>query len=409
MDINRRAFIKGVGAGVTGTAVGAGIDAAAVASTSHTAPAATDAASDQPVAVPFHGAHQAGVFTPPQRAGAFAAFDITASKADLPKLFQTLAGRARFLATGGATVDGGVGHPPTDSDVVGPVIAADGLSITVSVGASFFDGRFGLTAMKPLHLTAMPTFPNDILIPAWCHGDLTLQICANNPDTVHHALRDLTKHTRGAMQLRWRMNGFQNPPRPTGIQRNLMGFKDGVANPKDIDGDGLVWAAADEPAWAAGGTYQVVRPIRMLVEFWDRVSLSEQEKMFGRKRDSGAPLDGAIETDVPRYDADPKGQIIPLDSHIRLANPRTDETRNTRLLRRGYNYDQGIDLNGNLDVGLIFCCYNQNIARQFEATQKRLADEPLVDYIQPFGGGYFYTLPGLTDAKDWYARTLLSK
>lgn len=44
----------------------------------------------------------------------------------------------------------GVRQPPSDSDVLGPEIPADGLTVAVSVGSSLFDDRFGLAGRRPV-------------------------------------------------------------------------------------------------------------------------------------------------------------------------------------------------------------------------------------------------------------------
>jgi deferrochelatase/peroxidase EfeB len=412
--LSRRRFLgRGAAAGLGALATSGGLTAA-TARAGALPDGATETPAEQAQLSSFEGAHQAAILSEPTPATAFLAFDVVAgSKPELRDLLRTITQRMRLLYAGGQPGNLGPASPPDDNGVLGPELPSRQVAFMLGLGSSLFDDRFGLASLRPAGLTEMTSFPNDDLNPAECGGDLSIQICAHNADNVLHALRDLTKHTRGAMQPRWRIDGFQSPPRPAGTPRNLMGFKDGIANPHTADADEmarLVWLKSQgaEPGWTAGGTYQVARIIRMLVEFWDRVSLDEQETMFGRRRASGAPLDGTDEFDVPDYAGDPKGAKIPLDAHIRLANPRTDATASSRLLRRAYNYDRGIDGNGNLDMGLLFTSYQQDIARQFVATQTRLIDEPLVDYISPTGGGYFFCPRGLGgDASEYFGSALV--
>ena len=413
INSSRRGFLRGAAAGAVGTAVTGGVLIGGARADADAANAGQPTTADS---YPFHGANQSGILTKPQAFATIVSFNAIASnRADLIDLFQTITTRSRFLTAGGTPADVGLASPPADSDILGPVVPADGLTITVGVGASLFDARYGLSSRKPARLAQMPVFPNDDMVGSTeLHGDISLQICADHQDTVMHALRDLAKHTRSGMQGNWKIDGFQSVPRPSGTQRNQLGFKDGIANP-DVDDNAttsaLIWAHGGlrgEQQWADGGSYQVIRIIRMLVEYWDRVSLSEQELMIGRRRDTGAPLSGTGEFDTPEYANDPMGNIIPMDAHIRLANPRTKASYDTQILRRGYNYERGFDVNGNLNVGLAFCCYQQDVVRQFEAVQTRLIDEPLVDYISPTGGGYFFALPGVKGSSDYFGSGLFA-
>jgi hypothetical protein len=126
-------------------------------------------------------------------------------------------------------------------------------------------------------------------------------------------------------------------------------------------------------------------------------------------KDTGAPLDATDGTEfqVPDYTTDPKGQKTPLDAHIRLANPRTPQTEENLILRRPFNYSNGVTKSGQLEMGLLFICYQANLEKGFITVQKRLDGEPLEEYIKPIGGGYFFTLPGIRDENDWLGRTLM--
>lgn len=412
---SRRGFLLGAGA-------------VAAATTAVAAEAQRPQVADAPIAhedatrrVPFYGVHQAGVVTPRPACGIVAAFDMVVSNPEeLSALFRKLTERIAFLTHGGPVQDRDPKLPPAGSGILGPIIEPDELTVTVSVGDSFFEGRPWLKPLKPKKLMRMVAFPNDALVARSCHGDVVLQFCANGQPTNIHALRDIIKNTSDAMVLRWRQEGSVPviPPQVDGKSesaRNFLGFRDGSANPDSNDDalmEKIVWVGegnADEPEWAHGGSYQVVRLIRMLVEDWDRTPLGEQERIFGREKWSGAPLGvpGGAEHDVPDYGADPKGELTPLTAHMRLANPRLPETEANLIVRRGFNFSNGVTKSGHLEDGLLFVAYQADLAKGFLAVQSRLNGEPLEEYIKPFGGGYYFVLPGVRDANDTLGRSLI--
>jgi deferrochelatase/peroxidase EfeB len=356
--------------------------------------------------------------TPQQASMMLVAFDVLASdKSELERLFRLLTQRIAFLTTGGPVPQTPNPRlPPMDSGILGSFIAPDNLTITVSVGASLFDERFGLGPQRPAKLEKMTRFPNDSLDAALCHGDLLLQICANTGDTVIHALRDIIKYTPDLLSIRWKREGFisDHAARSKGKETpiNLLGFKDGTGNPDSGNSklmQSVVWVTSDqqEPAWTVGGSYQAVRIIQFHVEFWDRTPLKEQQTIFGRDKHSGAPLGMKHEHDVPDYSRDPEGEVIALDSHIRLANPRTPETEVNLMMRRGYSYSLGVTNSGQLDMGLLFVCFQHDLEKGFLTVQKRLNGEALEEYIKPIGGGYFFALPGVKDTPHYLAQSLL--
>lgn len=318
--------------------------------------------------------HQLGVLTAPPAAGIFAAYDVTAG--GLEPVFRAL---------GTETA---------------------GVEITVGVGAALFDHRFGLAGKAPRHLTAMPSFPNDVLNPALCHGDILVQACSADRKAADAALQRITAVAGQRLRPRWRVDGFreQNTPTADGhaSNRDLFGFREGAGNPDVRDAalmNDLVWvpAGSDEPGWTAGGSYQVVRQIRFAPALWDAEPTAKQESVIGRRKTDGAPLGHDREDATFDYHADPGGQQIALDSHIRRANPRTPATQANRILRRGYSYRRGVDPAGQPDEGLIFVCFQRNLAAGFATVQRRLAGQALDKYVLPAGGGYFFVLAGRGD------------
>jgi deferrochelatase/peroxidase EfeB len=418
--LSRRRFLASTasaGAGAVVASVGGGLLGAAGVLPSALAQAQTQ--GDAPVVIPFEGVHQAGIERPgiAQPNSIVASFDlVVGDRAGLRDTLAELTTRIRALTKGEPPPPIDPAYPPPESGILGPSIGPSSLSVLVGLGASAFDDRFGLADRMPRHLRPMPHFQGDVLDPARTHGDLVIQVCAVDEMACVHALRYLMAGTRSALALRWTEAGFHRPdtlptPGKTTV-RNLLGFKDGTANlaPGADQFRDLVWVAEgdDEPAWATGGSYMAIRLIRMFVERWDRAPLLEQETIIGRTKRTGAPQGGHREEELPDYAADPDGATIALGAHIRLANPRTADTQGSLIFRRGYSFARGFDGAGLLDQGLMFVAFQRDLDAGFVTVQSRLAYEPLQEYIQPQGGGFFFALPGVVTPDGFLGEGLLA-
>jgi deferrochelatase/peroxidase EfeB len=275
-------------------------------------------------------------------------------------------------------------------------------SVLIGLGASLFE-RAGLVDRRPRQLATMPRFPGDVLDPQRCHGDLLVEVGAASAEDAGKAFDGIV----GDLPMRWRMAGFRDGVRVDAgrpLSTNLFGFIEGHGNPAaDSVADVVrVGPGQGEPAWATGGSYQVVRIIQFATALWNKDPVEEQERIIGRRRD-GRWLDGTAATGEPAFAADPNERDTPLDAHVRRANPRTGPP--PPLLRRGYSY-RGKDAAGRDESGLLFIAYQRNLAEGFEAVQRRLAGERLGRYVLTVGGGYFFVPPSAPGA--WWGSALFA-
>ena len=353
-------------------------------------------------AVPFYGAHQAGITTPTQEHVHFLALDMASdSPTDLRALLAALSAGAAALTAGNpvGAVSTGVDPPVDTGEALG--LGPARLTVTFGLGPSVFAaGRFGaLDALRPAPLVDLPPFANDSLQPGICDGDIAVQACSDDPQVAFHAIHDLIRLASPTAVPRWSLPGFGRTLNTTGrtTPRNIMGFKEGTANIVGQDRaalDRFVWAGAPEsPAWMVGGSYMVVRRIQMLLHNWDSISLEQQERTFGRDKLSGAPLGEKHEHDPIDLNKRVGGQpAIDELAHIRLASPAYNHGQ--RLLRRGYSYSDGI-YEGAVAGGQLFICFQRDPRAQFIPMQNQLALSDLLnEHTEHIGSAIFACPPG---------------
>ncbi|MFE6894982.1 iron uptake transporter deferrochelatase/peroxidase subunit [Streptomyces sp. NPDC057694] len=408
---SRRALLAVGGAGL---ALGAAAAGGAVALTRSDDGADMAPAAESGRAVPFHGAHQAGIATAVQDRLHFAAFDVkTDDREEFVQLLKDWTKAAALMTEGrpvGEGAYGGLAEAPPDDTGEALGLKPSRLTLTIGFGPSLFEryGKaFGIADRRPPALVELPKFPGDNLEKARSGGDLCVQACADDPQVAVHAIRNLARIGFGKVAIRWSQLGFGKTSSTTPdaqTPRNLMGFKDGTRNIAGTETarlDQHVWVTDKDAGWMTGGSYLVARRIRMNIETWDRTSLQEQEDVFGRDKGEGAPVGKAKERDEPFLKA------MKPTAHVRLAHP--DSNHGATILRRGYSFTDGTDGLGRLDAGLFFLAYQKDVRQGFIPVQRGLsAHDALNEYIQHVGSAVFAVPPGVRDASDWWGRGLFA-
>jgi deferrochelatase/peroxidase EfeB len=443
----RRGFLtRAAGlAAVAGSALATGAPASALAKATDPAPAEID-----PQIEPFWGKNQGGIVTPAQGHTYFAALDLTTAKRDeVVQLLRAWTNAAALMAGGkpiepfektefAYNYDTTTTTTVTTSDAPEPTTVllpdsgdAHGLSparltITFGFGAGLFEkegkDRYGLAKQRPEALVDLPHFVGDQLVPEHTDGDLSIQACGDDPQVAFHAVRQLVRIADGVAQVRWAQTGFMPNFGTNQTPRNLMGFKDGTNNPSigvPALMDKFVWVGSEGPYWMQGGSYLVVRRIRMALEHWDRSKIAFQEQTFGRHKASGAPISKSAESEPLDLDATDKdgNYVIAETAHVRLAAAATNQ--GAQILRRPYSYNDGINFTAErwppwrqgmeYDAGLFFISYQRDPRTGFVKIFENMAKLDMLNQFVTHVGGGLFACPGGAAEGEYIGQRLFAQ
>jgi Dyp-type peroxidase family len=211
--------------------------------------------------------------------------------------------------------------------------------------------------------------------------------------------------------------------------RNLMGFNDGVSNPKPDDDNGIFEKVVlttkydEENEELTRGTYMVFQKIEHDLDQWRELSLDEQQEWVGRSKGTGLLL-GTLDEDEDerlalnlrsnnedvrseaafdikqllkiqmnpatrffdgngntievqgkrkKYKIHPNKirEKVPAWSHVRKANPRKEDgVPPIIIFRRGYPFVE-TGLNNKIRSGLLFVSFQKDIQNGFEYIKKK--------------------------------------
>ena len=293
------------------------------------------------------------------------------------------------------------GTTSSDDQPVGLDIAPASLQVAAGVGASLLRWC-GLDSRRPGSMVDLPSFATDRLRPAQSDGDLVVHLAAEDPMRLAGAVQSVASGLGDRAHVRWSRRGFHQTAaaadHASQTPRNLMGHRDGTNNPElgSALWESVVRTRESGPgSWMDGGSYLVVRDIRIELDRWFSRGVRDRDAVIGRRTSDGAPLGGRSErTPVDLSVRDDAGElVVPPHAHIRLAS--STNAAGSRIYRRTWNYDEGWTADGERDAGLLFLAWQADPRRGFIPIQQSLVDndDALNDFTRHVGSALFAMLP----------------
>ncbi|WP_162098279.1 Dyp-type peroxidase [Mycobacterium xenopi] len=264
------------------------------------------------------------------------------------------------------------------------------LSVVASIGSDAWDRLFSGPRPAELHPFIPLTGPRHHA-PA-TPGDLLFHIRAETMDVCFELATRLIDAMAGAVTVVDEVHGFRFFD-----NRDLLGFVDGTENP---DGPLAVSATqiGDEDPDFAGGCYVHVQKYVHDMAGWNSLSVTEQERAFGRTK-----------LEDIEFDDDEK----PANSHLALNKVEDDEGNELKIVRHNMPFGEV----GKGEYGTYYIGYSRSPAVTEQMLRNMFLGDPpgntdrILDFSTALTGGLFFSptvdflddpppLPGLHAATE---------
>lgn len=219
------------------------------------------------------------------------------------------------------------------------------------------------TSMAGKNGYSMPATQGDIWF--WVHGE--------DRGDVTDAVLQIQRAILNVLSIHLDKSGFKNRE-----SRDLTGFVDGTANPKeDKRGDAAQIALGEV---GEGGSYVFTQKWRHDLTAFNKLPLTEQENVFGRTKKDNVEM---------------HGDMMPKDSHVSRTDVKVDGV-GQKIYRRSTPYG------GALEHGLYFLAFACDPARIIIQLERMLGntEDGLADKLMDFTTtetGAFWFMPAARD------------